>query len=47
VHKRNREGCIPDELTEKIGNRAGTLSMANTGAPESGGSQFFINVAGT
>lgn len=38
-------GCIPDELTEKISNAPGTLSMANTGRPNSGGSQFFINVA--
>lgn len=44
---RNAEGCIVDECTQKISNRAGTLSMANTGQPESGGSQFFINVAGT
>ena len=38
-----REGCIPDELTAKISNEPGTLSMANTGAKNSGGSQFFIN----
>merc|ERR1712100_752574 len=38
-----REGCIPDELTQKISNDVGTLSMANTGQPNSGGSQFFIN----
>jgi len=38
-----REGCIPDELTAKISNESGTLSMANTGAKNSGGSQFFIN----
>ena len=36
---------IPDEFTQKITNAPGTLSMANTGAPNSGGSQFFINVA--
>jgi len=42
--KRDREGNIPDELTEKFSNEPGTLSMANTGAPNSGGSQFFINV---
>merc|ERR1719225_1507737 len=42
---RNRGGCIPDELTSKISNEPGTLSMANTGQPNSGGSQFFINVA--
>merc|ERR1719476_34292 len=38
-------GNIPDELTEQITNAPGTLSMANTGRPNSGGSQFFINVA--
>ena len=38
-----REGCIPDELTQKISNDVGTLSMANTGQKNSGGSQFFIN----
>ena len=42
---RNGGGCIPDELTQQISNEPGTLSMANTGRPESGGSQFFINVA--
>lgn len=47
IYTRTDEGGIPDELTQRIGNTAGTLSMANTGAPESGGSQFFINVAGT
>lgn len=42
---RDREGNIPDEFVEKFSNEAGTLSMANTGQPNSGGSQFFINVA--
>jgi cyclophilin family peptidyl-prolyl cis-trans isomerase len=42
---RDRGGNIPDELTQKISNAPGTLSMANTGQPNSGGSQFFINVA--
>lgn len=36
-------GNIKDEFTAKISNEPGTLSMANTGAPNSGGSQFFIN----
>jgi len=40
---RASDGCIPDELTQKISNEPGTLSMANTGEPNSGGSQFFIN----
>jgi cyclophilin family peptidyl-prolyl cis-trans isomerase len=36
-------GNIKDELTQKISNTPGTLSMANTGSPNSGGSQFFVN----
>ncbi len=38
-------GTIPDEHPDdaKISNEPGTLSMANTGQPNSGGSQFFIN----
>jgi cyclophilin family peptidyl-prolyl cis-trans isomerase len=42
---RDNGGNIPDELTQKIPNAPGTLSMANTGQPNTGGSQFFINVA--
>ena len=38
-------GTIADEFPEdfKASNEPGTLSMANTGRPNSGGSQFFIN----
>jgi cyclophilin family peptidyl-prolyl cis-trans isomerase len=38
-------GNIQDEHLEnaKFSNEPGTLSMANTGRPDSGGSQFFIN----
>jgi cyclophilin family peptidyl-prolyl cis-trans isomerase len=38
-------GNIEDEFLEtaKFSNEPGTLSMANTGRPNSGGSQFFIN----
>jgi peptidylprolyl isomerase len=36
---------IEDEFVEGLSNVRGTISMANTGAPNSGGSQFFINVA--
>ena len=38
-------GTIKDEFPEayKITNEPGTLAMANTGKPNSGGSQFFIN----
>lgn len=42
---RTRGGNIPDEFTAKLPNAPGTLSMANTGQPNTGGSQFFINVA--
>lgn len=40
-------GTIKDEhpADAKISNEPGTLSMANTGQPNSGGSQFFINTA--
>jgi peptidylprolyl isomerase len=36
---------IEDEFAEGLSNVTGTISMANTGRPDSGGSQFFINVA--
>lgn len=36
-------GDIKDEFTVKLSNEPLTLSMANTGSPNSGGSQFFIN----
>ena len=40
------DGCIQDEFpaNAKISNEPGTLSMANTGEPNSGSSQFFINL---
>ncbi len=40
-------GNIQDEHPEdaKFSNEPGTLSMANTGRPNSGGAQFFINTA--
>ena len=39
------DGCIADEHppNAKLSNEPGTLSMANTGAPNSGSCQFFIN----
>ena len=43
IARDRREGCIPDEMIDKTTNDVGTLSMANTGAPNSGGSQFFVN----
>jgi cyclophilin family peptidyl-prolyl cis-trans isomerase len=36
-------GDIKDEFVVKLSNEPLTLSMANTGQPNSGGSQFFIN----
>ena len=40
-------GTIKDEFLDnaKFSNEIGSLSMANTGRPNSGGSQFFINTA--
>jgi len=35
---------IQDEFTTNNKNEKGTIAMANTGAPNSGSSQFFINV---
>jgi cyclophilin family peptidyl-prolyl cis-trans isomerase len=39
------DGCIKDEhpANAKLSNEPGTLSMANTGQPNSGSCQFFIN----
>ena len=39
------DGCIQDEhpADAKLSNEPGTLSMANTGRPNSGSCQFFIN----
>lgn len=45
MEKRFNGGNIKDEFTAKISNKPGTLSMANTGQANTGGSQFFINVA--
>merc|ERR1712196_340491 len=45
TEKRSNGGNIQDENISKDSNVPGTLSMANTGRPNSGGSQFFINVA--
>jgi peptidylprolyl isomerase len=36
---------IQDEHVWQKRNSVGTLSMANTGQPHSGGSQFFVNLA--
>ncbi len=37
------DGTIKDEHTAKLSNEPGTLSMANTGRPNSGSCQFFVN----
>jgi cyclophilin family peptidyl-prolyl cis-trans isomerase len=42
---RDGTGMIRDEHVWRKRNSVGTLSMANTGEPHSGGSQFFINLA--
>jgi len=42
---RSNGGNIKDENISKDSNVPGSLSMANTGRPNSGGSQFFLNVA--
>lgn len=43
IERRSNGGNIKDEYAAKISNEPGTLSMANTGRPNSGGSQFFMN----
>jgi cyclophilin family peptidyl-prolyl cis-trans isomerase len=43
-HTRDEHGNIEDELVKGISNEKGTLSMANSGDPDTGGSQFFINL---
>jgi cyclophilin family peptidyl-prolyl cis-trans isomerase len=42
---RSNGGNIQDELISKDSNTQGTIAMANTGQPNSGGSQVFFNVA--
>lgn len=37
------DGTIRDEFTARLSNQAMTLAMANTGTPDSGSSQFFVN----
>jgi cyclophilin family peptidyl-prolyl cis-trans isomerase len=45
TEKRFNGGNIKDENCSKDTNGKGSLSMANTGSPNTGGSQFFLNVA--
>lgn len=35
---------IPDEYVSGLSNKSGTVAMANIGRPNTGGSQFFINL---
>merc|ERR1711924_519518 len=44
TERRSGGGNIKDENISRDSNKPGTLSMANTGRPNTGGSQFFINV---
>eukprot|EP00128_Syssomonas_multiformis_P001074 Colp12_sorted_trinity150504_noHs@18462 len=44
TEKRFNGGNIQDENISRDSNFPGTLSMANCGSPNTGGSQFFINV---
>merc|ERR1711990_531744 len=44
TEQRFNGGNIKDENISRDSNVPGTLSMANTGQPNSGGSQFFLNV---
>merc|ERR1712166_103995 len=45
TEKRSNGGNIQDENISRDSNAPGTLSMANTGSANTGGSQFFLNVA--
>merc|ERR1711904_526371 len=45
TERRSNGGNIKDENISRDSNKPGPLSMANTGRPNSGGSQFFMNVA--
>merc|ERR1712084_607 len=45
TERRSNGGNIKDENISRDTNVPGSLSMANTGQPNSGGSQFFLNVA--
>merc|ERR1719407_336972 len=44
METRSNGGNIKDENISRDSNEPGTLSMANTGQANTGGSQFFINV---
>lgn len=45
MERRFHGGNIKDENISRDSNEPGTLSMANCGNPNTGGSQFFMNVA--
>jgi len=44
TERRSNGGNIQDENISRDTNATGTLSMANTGSANTGGSQFFLNV---
>jgi cyclophilin family peptidyl-prolyl cis-trans isomerase len=44
THETRKGSHIEDENISRDSNLAGTLAMANTGRPNTGGSQFFVNV---
>lgn len=45
AQKRDLSGKIPDEFLTELCNEKYTLAMANSGTPNSGGSQFFVNLS--
>merc|ERR1712153_110988 len=45
MERRSNGGNIQDENISKDTNKPGSIAMANTGQPNSGGSQMFFNVA--
>ena len=45
MNRKKTRDPIANEATNKLKNRAGTVAMARTSAPNSATSQFFVNVA--
>jgi cyclophilin family peptidyl-prolyl cis-trans isomerase len=43
-HTRDEYGNVEDEIVKGLSNEEKTLSMANSGDPDTNGSQFFINL---
>ncbi|KAJ9457904.1 Peptidyl-prolyl cis-trans isomerase-like 1 [Diplonema papillatum] len=42
---RDANGCVPDEFVGEKSNEMYTLALANAGLPNTGSSQFFVNLA--